>query len=210
MPARGLLGPDAELRRFSVPTRRQALSLLATAYGLLLANHGQLTSMTKRQKADALGLGSDSRFDPEFSSQCGGRFAEAQIYVRQALELLGVRVQPREGLQLVSRAESLYDGLISDLAAVRVDQANLADNTRLAGEVAGTYDAIRRSAPELGGVRPLATLEDDVPKTALERLYGVITPYWGDPRFWSTSRWILMALPFAGIVAWAVIVWFLH
>ena len=96
------LAPSEALTSSSSLDKENALRLLATAYALLLANHGQLTSIAVKQPSAGRPLDFEqnlfSGFDREFLGQCIGRFTEAQMYVRRALADLGVSVRPRDGL----------------------------------------------------------------------------------------------------------------
>jgi hypothetical protein len=188
----------SSLRSVPEASKREALLLLQTAYALLLANHGQLTSLRARQAIDAMSLGFELNglpsFDREFSGQCGGRFAEAQVYVRHALEALGATApEPREGLKVMSRSESVFDGLF-DLLALEAASSNLQQNRRFSGEVCAVYEAVRRSSPELSRLtKPLTDLDQDTGESgesSLIRFFEYLSPVLGSPRFWPRSKFI--------------------
>src|SRR5262245_8635026 len=119
----------------------RALELMQTAYMLLLANHGQLSSLQARQALDALNTGAElnllRNFDHERSGQAASRFVEAQAYLRQGLEMLGVsaREQLQSQLHLVGKAEAIFDGLF-DLVALKQLADNVDQNKALARNVA--------------------------------------------------------------------------
>src|SRR6185369_7405077 len=126
--------PPESLKVLSASQKEKALALLETAHALLLANHGQLSSLSARQAVDSTSFDFQFNalpgFDREYSGQCVGRFTEAQMYVRRALEELGVSSPSSQGgLRVIGRAETVFDGLF-DLVALAADAKNLQQNRR--------------------------------------------------------------------------------
>ena len=193
--------------------RVEALELLRTAYMLLLANHGQATSLLAQQAVDAHdGFQLPSGFDPlrsfdrEWASQIAGRYAEAQLHVRNAVSLLGIARFEHLGTQLkiAGAAEAHFDGFF-DLLALKTHAANHTTNQEFALAVQRLFEAIRGSDSHLAKrMRPLPSFDHDTGTTGISALGDRVGLLVGAPRFWSRSRWvaiiaaILLPVVFAG------------
>ncbi len=209
------LAPSQSLDASSPQAKEEALSFFATAHALLLANHGHLTSLTARQAVDSLqpvfGLNMLPGFDRESSAQCVGRFTEAQMYVRHALGALGVSATaPRDGLRVVSRMETVFDGLF-DLAALAQQESNLRQNLRFGNEVREAYDAVRLSDPVLAHrTQALASFDLDTGEKGVGRFFDYASPVVGSPRFWSKDKvFVCVGVPLLAAIAF-VMGWFFY
>ena len=176
--------------------KAEALELMRTAYLLLLANHGQATTLASRQALDATDLRFELNplrsFEREFSGQVASRYTEAQLLLRQALARAGV-AQPDDlgpALGVVSTAESYFDGLF-DLIALNTYLENLAQNERLARQVEELFAEIRAAEPRLmQAVRPLPTFDHDTGETGIWAWIDKLGLTVGSARFWPWSRWV--------------------
>jgi hypothetical protein len=196
--------------KLSIETRQEALSLLETAYALLLANHGQLSSIAAGQAVDTAsvqwGVNMLPGFDREQSAQCVGRFTEAQMYVRRATETLGGSPEsPAEALRVLGRSEEVFDGVF-DLLALVASLENLSQNKRFGEKVFAIYAAIRESDPQLlGRTKPLASFDLDTGEKGAARVLDAVAPLLGSPRFWSTDKYVVfVGLPLLAVAAYAV------
>jgi len=182
-----------------VSARREALAHLATAHNLLLANDGQARALRARKFADV----HDALSAPEVrlfrdhtheeSLQVNARFVEAQLYIRHALDALGVRVDASGTLlPVIGRAEAYLDSVF-DLWAAKQAQSAVAQNAALGAKVRAAHEAIRTSSPELATVERLELPEEGLAvHEAVGQVLGL--PGVGSPRFWSTGKWVLVIL----------------
>lgn len=189
-----------------VSARRAALAHLATAHNLLLANDGQARALRARKFADA----HDALSAPEVrlfrdhtheeSLQVNARFVEAQLYIRHALDALGVRVDASGTLlPVIGRAEAYLDSVF-DLWAAKQAQSAVAQNAALGAKVRAAHEAIRTSSPELATVERLELPDEGLAvHEAVGQVLGL--PGVGSPRFWSTGKWVLVILQVSVVVA---------
>lgn len=187
----------AALSAASLPARRAALEHLETAHHLLLANDAQARALRARKVVDArnalsvpsLNLFRDTTHDE--SVHVRARFVEAQLYVRHALDALGLPITAEGALlPVVGKAEAYLDSVF-DLWAVQQTRSAVEQNGALAASVRRAHEALRLSSPALSAVQPLEAEEGGLAvREAAGEVFGL--PGVGATQFWSPGKWVLM------------------
>jgi hypothetical protein len=174
---------------------------LRSAHLLLLANHGELANLTAGQLRDALqlDLGTGDGYltttaERGRTQACNARFLEAQALLQTALRKIGVR--DASELRSLALPSSLCDALggLFDMIVLAQDTANVEANRKLAAQIERTYEGLRAATPRLRDLprlpaitaAPEATTQGETIANAVGLAFGQ------HPRFWPTSRWVML------------------
>jgi hypothetical protein len=187
-----------DLQAIPLDRRARALSHLGTAYAILLANHGQASTLLARKAVDTI----DSPFLPglnlmrdntrEQSGHVSSRIAEAQAFLFHACDELGVARPAAEHVKTISTAEQYFDCVFTDLMATHRARTALNTNQTLADRVRGAYNAVRESDPALASAKPLEAMENEPRQALMDGLGEAMGFAGGSFQFWSTGKWVMV------------------
>lgn len=196
------------LQAIPLDRRARALSHLGTAYAILLANHGEASTLYARKVVDTTnspfipeGLHLFRDYTHEQSAHVASQIVEAQSFLFHALDELGVPRPPPEHVKSISTAEQYFDSVFTDLLATYRARTALHSNLSLAERVRGTYDAVRASDLALLAAKPLEDLDTEPHQELMDGVGEMFGFAGGSTRFWSTGKWVMVLFIGACIIA---------
>jgi hypothetical protein len=198
-----------ELQSIPLDRRARALSHLGTAYAILLANHGQASTLVTRKTVDmgsgplAPELGFNFLRDRthEESLDVAARFNQAQSFLYHAFDELGIARPPPEAVKSIGTAEAHFDSMLLDMLAASTAANTRRANSSLADRVRAAYEAVRASDPALAAAKPLESLEIDTHSQFMDGVGEAFGFAGGSMQFWSTGKWIMVILIGLGALA---------